>query len=76
METDPFPANLCQIVNKYSVITNDIIKSFDCTFAVSYNPLPLNCLYLWLYFQLGSFFITLVKELSYDQISYLEHSTS
>ena len=30
METDPFPANLCWILNK-SFITSDVIKSFDCT---------------------------------------------
>ena len=31
METDPFPAILSDI--EYSVITSDVIKSFDCTFA-------------------------------------------
>ena len=30
METDLFPANLYWILNNYSVITRDIIKSFDC----------------------------------------------
>ena len=28
METDPFPAILCRILN--IVITSDVIKSFDC----------------------------------------------
>ena len=29
METDPFPAILCSDI-EYSVITSDVIKSFDC----------------------------------------------
>ena len=31
MKTDPFPAYLCWILNiEYSVITSEVIKSFDC----------------------------------------------
>ena len=41
METNPFPAILCWILNiEYSVITSDSIKSFDCTIKHIFYFLP------------------------------------
>ena len=32
METDPFLAILCRILNTRILNTSDVIKSFDCTY--------------------------------------------